>query len=164
MSCGDLLLAATQQVGVIGKIKQQIPPQLFGRYILVGIWNTLFGYGTYAAFTALLTPRVPHAYILASILSSLLSITVAFLGYKWFIFKTKGNYLREWLRCLAVYGGGILLGILLLPVLVFALRHATRFYSSAPYIAGALVMGLNVVFGFLGHKNFSFAPAKTSHP
>lgn len=154
------MLATIQQAGIIAKVAKHIPPQQFGRYILVGIWNTAFGYAMYAGFTALLTSRLSHAYVLASVLSGMLNITVAFLGYKWFIFKTKGNYLREWFRCLAVYGGGFLLITLLLPFVVFALRHATRFDASAPYIAGALLMGLNVVIGFLGHKNFSFAVAE----
>jgi len=76
-------------------------PGQFGRYLLVGAWNTLFGYGTFALFTAVLNPIVPHSYIWASLLSSLLNITVAYFGYKWFVFKTKGNYLREWMRCVA---------------------------------------------------------------
>jgi len=73
-----------------------------------GRLNTLFGYGTFALFTAVLNPIVPHSYIWASLLSSLLNITVAYFGYKWFVFKTKGNYLREWMRCVAVYSGGII--------------------------------------------------------
>ena len=34
---------------------------------------------------------------LAVVPSTVINITVAFLGYKWFVFKTKGNYLREWM-------------------------------------------------------------------
>jgi putative flippase GtrA len=142
---------------IIGKLTAHIPPAQFSRYLLIGIGNTVFGYATYAAFTALLTPHIPHAYIVASLLGGGLNITEAFLAYKWFVFKTHGNYLREWLRCVVVYSGGIFIGILLLPLFVFALRHLTQFDSSAPYIAGAVLTGLNVITGFLGHKNFSFA-------
>jgi len=142
--------------GLLGRLTRHIPPRQFGRYFLVGIWNTVFGYTTYAALTLLLTPHLPYAYILATVLASLLNITVAFLGYKWFIFKTKGNYLREWMRCVLVYSGAIMMGILLLPVLVYAVRHATRFDAAAPYIAGAVLTGLNLVAGFVGHKTFSF--------
>jgi len=149
-----------QQTGLLGRLTRHAPPAQFGRYILLGVWNTVFGYATYALLTALLTPHVPYAYIFASVLASFLNITVAFLGYKWFIFKTKGAYLREWLRCVLVYSGGILIGILLLPVLVYAVRHSTRFDAAAPYIAGAFLTGLNVVVGFLGHKNFSFQSPK----
>lgn len=147
---------SVQQTGLLGRLTRHVPPAQFGRYILVGVWNTVFGYATYALLTALLTPHVPYAYIFASVLASLLNITVAFLGYKWFIFKTNGKYLREWLHCVLVYGGGIVIGTLLLPVSVYAVRHSTRFDAAAPYIAGAVLTGLNVVVGFLGHKNFSF--------
>ena len=100
----------------ITRLTAHIPPAQFSRYLLVGLWNTAFGYGTYAGLTALLTPRMAHAYIVASLIGNLLAITSAFIAYKWFVFKTKGNYLREWLRCVAVYGGAALLGTLLLPI------------------------------------------------
>ncbi|HXW88994.1 MAG TPA: GtrA family protein [Terriglobales bacterium] len=145
-----------QQASLVRRLIRHLSPVQFGRYILVGIWNTVFGYTTYAALTFLLTPHLPYAYIFATVLASFLNITVAFLGYKWVIFKTKGNYLREWVRCVLVYSGGIVTGILLLPPLVYAVRHSTRFDTAAPYIAGAVLMGLNLVIGFVGHKTFSF--------
>jgi putative flippase GtrA len=99
---------------------------------------------------------IRHSYIAASVISSLLNISVSCLGYKWFVFKAKGNYLREWIRCVGVYGGGILFGVLALPVLVVVIRRNTRFFSQAPYIAGALLTAFMVVYRFLGHKKFSF--------
>ena len=138
------------------EITEHIPPGQFGRYLLVGAWNTFFGYGTFALFTAVLNPIVPHSYIWASLLSSLLNITVAYFGYKWFVFKTKGNYLREWMRCVAVYSGGIAFALIALPVLVVLIRRNTRFVAEAPYIAGALLTVVVVVYNFLGHKKFSF--------
>jgi putative flippase GtrA len=137
-------------------ISRQIPPGQFGRYLLVGAWNTLFGYGTFALLTAVLNPLVAHGYIWASLISSLFNITVAYLGYKWFVFKTKGNYLREWVRCVAIYSGGIVLGLIALPVLVLLIRHNTRLFAEAPYIAGAVLTACMVVFSFFGHKKFSF--------
>lgn len=138
------------------KLAGHIPPGQFGCYLVVGLWNTLFGYGTFALLTAVLTPIVPYSYMWASLLSSFLNITVAYLGYKWFVFKTKGNYLREWLRCVAVYGGGIAIGLIALPVLVTLIRRNTHFSSQAPYIAGAILTAATVVYSFVGHKNFSF--------
>lgn len=155
------MLQTSARTSFIAKLTSHIPPAQFGSFLLVGIWNTIFGYGTYAGFTALLTPHIPHAYIVASVLANFLSITSAFLAYKWFVFKTKGNYLREWMRCIVVYGGSSLIGIVLLPVFVFALRHLTRFDATAPYIAGAALMGLNILASFLGHKNFSFATGRS---
>jgi len=159
---GLALLQSLDQNGTFAKLTAHIPPAQFSRYIMVGIWNTIFGYGTYAGFTALLTPHMSHAYIAASLVANFLAITMAFLAYKWLVFKTKGNYLSEWARCVAVYGGSSVIGTLLLPLLVFALRHLTRLDSSAPYVAGAAIMVLNLVISFLGHKNFSFRALTTS--
>ena len=92
----------------------------------------------------------------ASLLSSLLNITVAYLGYKWFVFKTKGNYLHEWLRCVAVYSTGIILTLIALPILVLVIRRNTHFFVQAPYIAGAILTAVVVFYSFFGHKHFSF--------
>src|SRR5512135_2819529 len=108
---------------------KKAPKLQFGRFLLVGIWNTLFGYGCYAGLTALLQPRFRYGYVAASLLANLINISVAFLGYKWFVFKTKGNYLREWARCVLVYSGGIVLSAALLPVFVGAIRRYTSAYS-----------------------------------
>lgn len=141
------------------RLTRHIPPGQFGRYLLVGIWNTAFAYGTFALFTALLDRYMPASYMAASLLSSVLNITVSFLGYKWFVFKTKGNYLREWTRCLMVYSGSIVLGLALLPPLVFLTSYLTGSPGAAPYIAGALVLGIQVILSFLGHRSFSFKGA-----
>lgn len=138
------------------RITSHLPPGQFLRYLLVGSWNTAFGYGLYALLTALLTPQLRYAYIVASLVASLVSITVAFVGYKWFVFKTQGNYLREWIRCVAVYSGGIVISTAALPFVVMFIRRVTRFNEAAPYIAGAILMGLATLYNFVGHKNFSF--------
>jgi putative flippase GtrA len=152
-----------QQLPGVSAILSHIPPGQFGRYLLVGAWNTLFGYGAFAAFTALLNPHMKYGYLVASALASPLSITQAFLLYKWFVFKTNGNYLREWARCVAVYGSSILLNLLLLPILVAVIVHTTRYARQAPYIAGALLAGFGVIYSFVGHKKFSFR-ARSSTP
>ncbi|MBF8254932.1 MAG: GtrA family protein [Deltaproteobacteria bacterium] len=138
------------------RLTRHIPPGQFGRYLVIGIWNTAFGYGTFVLFTALLDRYMPASYMAASLLSSLLNITVSFLGYKWFVFKTKGSYLQEWVRCVTVYSGSIVLGLALLPPAVFLVSYLTGNPGTAPYIAGALVLGVQGVLSFLGHRSFSF--------
>ena len=138
------------------KMTSHIPPGQFFRYLLVGMWNTLFGYSMYALFTALLMPRVRYGYIYAAVFSNFLSITVAYFGYKFFVFQTKGNYLLEWFRCILVYGSGMLPGLVLLPLLVEGLHYAFHLQRSGPYVAGALVMGFGAIYSFFGHKHFSF--------
>lgn len=152
-------MSAMDSSTLVGRLTRHVPPGQFGRYLLVGAWNTLFGYGSFAFFTAVLGPVIPHSYLAACVISSVLNISVSYLGYKFFVFKTKGNYLREWIRCVGVYSGGILIGVLSLPVLVVVIRHNTRFFNAAPYIAGAILTALTVVYSFLGHKKFSFRSA-----
>ncbi len=141
-------------------LTRHVPPGQFGRYLLVGAWNTLFGYGTFALFTAVLNPIVPHSYILAAALSNLFNITFSYLSYKRFIFKTRGNYVREWMKCVAVYGGASLFAVMVLPVLVFFIRHLTPMDASAPYLAGGIVAASTAVASFIGHKSFTFRSAK----
>jgi putative flippase GtrA len=137
---------------------RQMAPGQFIRYLIVGVWNTGFGYALYAGFVALLDPILhqPRSYLLASILSNIIAISGAFLGYKWFVFKTKGNYLREWLRCFLVYGSSMVIGLLLLPILVQLVRAVIHSERSAPYIAGAALTGLSVIYSFFGHRKYSF--------
>jgi putative flippase GtrA len=70
-----------------------------------------------------LSRHVAFGYLYAAVLSNFIAISVAFLGYKWFVFKTHGNYLHEWLRCFVVYGAAALPSLLLLPVAVNALIY-----------------------------------------
>ena len=132
------------------------------RYLAAGASNTLFGYGCFALFTRLLTPLIPYGYMVASLLANLLAITFSFLSYKWFVFKTQGNYLKEWVRCLGVYTGIMLLTTASLPFVVALVRRHTGNVHRAPYIAGALLLLVSVVFSFFGHRHISFSESRVS--
>jgi len=151
---------------VRNRIASHIPPGQFLRYLLVGGWNTIFGYGCFFLMNRwLATVMTAYSYIVASLLSSLVAITVAFLGYKWFVFRTRGNYLREWLRTLTVYSGSVLVSTAALAPLVGLIRHTTHCQTQAPYIAAAILAVFNVITSFFGHRHFSFrktAPANGS--
>ena len=126
------------------------------QYLAVGGVNTLFGYGCFALLQWALADHLAHAYLLASPLATLISITFSFLGYKHFVFKTKGNYLREWTRCLVVYSGNIVIGLLCLPPLVVGLTHLIGVTKEAPYLAQGIVLILGVGWSYLGHSRYSF--------
>jgi putative flippase GtrA len=126
------------------------------RYLLVGGFNTLFGYGIFALLNWLFTGMGRYSYIYATLLASLIALTVAFLGYKWFVFRTHGNYLAEWIRCLGVYGSTVLISLAGMPILVPLLQSALSHPERASYIAGAIMTGVSIIFGFFGHKKVSF--------
>jgi len=126
------------------------------RYVLVGGFNTLFGYGVFVLLNWSFRGLGAYSYMYAAVLSNFIAITVAFLGYKWFVFRTRGNYLREWSRCFGVYGTSSPIGLAGLPILVTILRRHLHNPAQASYIAAAILMIVTVVFSFAGHKNISF--------
>ena len=128
----------------------------FLRYILVGGFNTVFGYGVFALLNRSLMGLGLYSYLYAAILANLIAITVAFLGYKWFVFHTRGDYLVEWVRCVGVYSSSMLITLIGLPILVPILRRHLDRPGHAPYIAGAIMAIVTVLFSFIGHKNVSF--------
>ena len=170
------------------------PGGQFFRYLLVGGFNTLFGYSTFVLSLALLSNAVPQRFLylsapLASLVSTPLNITVAYFGYKLFVFRTRGNHLMEWLKCFAVYGTGMIPGLIALGGLTRLLQsqlhqHAGTLHaylnlveahlggtplrvlqqvahgkSIAGNIAGAFVIGVSTIYSFVGHKKVTFKEA-----
>src|ERR1700722_7957687 len=84
----DLVLPApVHSASLLEKIRHLFPAGQFLRYLCVGVWNTVFGYGTYAAFVALYSRFLPHHYLpltvdLATISAGPISITMSYLCYK----------------------------------------------------------------------------------
>jgi putative flippase GtrA len=122
----------------------------------VGGFNTVFGFAVFALLNWLFRSFGSFRYMYAWALANFIAITVAFLAYKWFVFRTRGNYLREWIRCFSVYGSGMMFGFVALPILVTALRHTMRRPELASYLAVALLTTVTVILSFFGHKEFSF--------
>jgi len=117
------------------------------RYLIVGGWNTVFGIGVYALLYWLLAPA--WNYLVIAIPANILAITNAYLGYKLAVFRTRGNWWREYWRCYVVYGGGALLGMVLLWMLVSGLGFH-------PVPAQIATTALTIIGSYLGHKYFSF--------
>ena len=136
----------------------------FVRYILVGGFNTVFGYGIFALLNWLTRGLGTYNYLYAAFLGNLIAITVAFLGYKWIVFRTRGNYLVEYIRCFGVYGSSALIGLAGLSILVPILRRNLHHPEQAPYLAAALLTVVTMVFSFLGHKNISFRGREVREP
>jgi putative flippase GtrA len=126
------------------------------RYLLVGAFNTGFGYLLFVALNYLFRRLGLYGSELATLLGSIITITVAFLGYKWFVFRTRGNYLREWLRCISVYGTSTLFCLIMLPPLTLLLRRWFGPTQTSSNLAAAILTLVTVVASYFGHKHFSF--------
>jgi putative flippase GtrA len=173
------------------RIVHLFPAGQFARYVCVGIFNTFVGYINFAVILALLNTTLPVrllylTVVLASILSVPLNISVAYFSYKFFVFRTKGNYLTEWFKCFAVYGTGMIPGLVALSALtrflqsiihghaaalhVFLsaaerhlsgrplalLQHIATGKAMAGYVAGAVMIGFSTIYSFVGHKKITF--------
>ncbi len=117
------------------------------RYLLSGGWNTVFGYGVSVGLYVILVDKL-HITVIAAI-ANILSITMSFLTYKLFVFKTSGKWLLEYGRSYIVYGGMAVFGIILIWVFVDILKWQI-------WYAQALVILINVAVSYLGHKFFTF--------
>lgn len=117
------------------------------RYLAVGGVNTVFGYGV----SLVLYYGLHHwlHLIAISIIINIICITFSFLTYKVFVFQTKGQWIREYLRCYVVYGAGIVIGTLLLWVLV-------DFFDVPFWIAQLIILCIGIAISYLGHKNHTF--------
>ncbi len=147
-------------MAVIDNLARHVPPGQFLRYITVGAWNTVFGYACFTLVTWLLIRLFPAKPAMmtsiAYVLAAFINISVSFLGYKWFVFRTKGNYLIEYLRSFSVYLPTLVISAVAIAQLTVLLRHTTPFPQEAPYLAGAILLVITVVLSFLGHRHISF--------
>jgi putative flippase GtrA len=135
------------------------PGQLL-RYLVVGAWNTLFGYGCFflilRVFLHLLPAQPALSASMAYVFATIINVTVSFLGYKWFVFRTRGNYLREYRRSLLVYLPSLVVNAVAIAPLTALLRLTPHLKTQAPYVAGAVLACFTVITTFFGHKHISF--------
>jgi putative flippase GtrA len=125
------------------------------RFVLVGLWNTLFGYLVFVGldylFNLFFSPRYV-AYMSAAVLSNILAIINAYIFHKHITFQStvrgKG-ILVEFARFFSTYLFTTILGLILLPVSVEAL-------GIEPRISVALLIPVTTVISYIGHSRFSF--------
>jgi putative flippase GtrA len=120
------------------------------RYLLVGGWNTLFGYGTMVGLYYLLSSHL-HLVVIATI-ANLLAISMSFTTYKLFVFRSQGKWWHEYLRSYVVYGGNAIFGILGLWLLASGMGMPV-------WLAQGLLMVFGVVLSYIGHQKFTFRNA-----
>jgi putative flippase GtrA len=116
-------------------------------YLVVGGWNTLFGYGEWALLQYLLGDHL-H-YLVIVVLSWPIAVLNAYVGYRYVVFRSKGPILRELPRFSLVYVGGLVVSLVMLPIALHLLPFSI-------YIVNALFTAVMVVCSYLAHKYFSF--------
>ena len=116
-------------------------------FLVVGAWNTLFGYGIFALLFYVLGAHLHVDVIL--VISYAFSITNAYIGYRFVVFRSRGSMKKEVPRFSAVYLVTLAANLLVLPI-------ALRLLPWSAYVVQGLFTFVIVVLSYLGHKHFSF--------
>lgn len=134
------------------------------RYLLVGGWNTAFGYGLFLLFLAVFgglvqsleSSAIPpvalfgHSYYLViSLLVWLVAVPQSTITMKYFAFRNEGNWLPQIGRAFMIYLPGQGLGMAILWVTVQLLRLS-------PPIGALIGIFITTIFSYIGHKYFTF--------
>ena len=117
------------------------------RFLLIGGWNTIFGYGIFALLYLLLGDRVN--YLVVALISHMIAVTQSFVSQRLFVFCTRGALLGEYLRFHLANIGLLFFGMVALPLGIEILRLS-------PLITQALIVVFSVTFSFFIHRHFTF--------
>jgi len=117
------------------------------RFLVVGGWNTAFAYISLAILYYLFSDKIHYMIIIG--FSGIINITHAYVCHKFFVFKTKGNYLKEYLRYYVVYSVPMGAGFIVFPICI-------EIFKMNFYVTQALLTCVTVIVSYFGHKHVSF--------
>ena len=116
-------------------------------YLVIGAWNTVFGYGVWAVMQYLLGDTLN--YLVIVVLSWPFAVLNAYIGYRYIVFRSHGSVWKELPRFSLVYVAALIANLVLLPI-------ALRLLPFNIYVIQALFMTAVVICSYLGHRYYSF--------
>jgi putative flippase GtrA len=124
------------------------------KFLIVGVWNTIFGYLIYYLLLKLLlaTFTTTHfAYLWAMGIAQVIGTINAFISHRGITFADQAgeNKIIEFLKFSLVYVLTFCLSLVLMPVFV-------RGFGISAEITGIIVILIGTVVSYLGHSRFSF--------
>lgn len=120
----------------------------FIKFGIVGVANTVIGLGTYYLFLWL-----GCHYLLANVLSWLISVFNAFYWNSRYVFKTGLHWLRALAKTYVSYGASFLMGMVVLYILVDILGISN-------IVAPLITLGITIPLNFLLNKFWTFRDKK----
>jgi len=117
------------------------------RYLIAGAFNTGVGYVTPLVLYQFFAPQFSAAVI--SAFAAFLAISVAFLVYRSFVFKSEGNFVLQYAKCYLVYGSIYTFGVgaIWLLVDVGGLNY---------FLVQTVINTVVIVLSYISHKYFTF--------
>lgn len=120
------------------------------RFLIVGGWNTLFGYLCFYGLYLLAANRVHYLIVTAAAHS--INIVQAYVMHRWLVFRSDAKVPSEFMRFNASYIGTFLFGLLAMFLLV-------EVAALSPPVAQAIVILMNVILSYVLHSRVSFRAA-----
>ena len=114
------------------------------RFLIVGCVNAAISYVIFALALWLLGEKY---YQLAVFLQWSISSVFSYLNQKFFVFCTKGNYLKEYFKCCTTWLVGYIINVLILELLIHSLNA---------YLAQFISIFLVSVITYILFKYFAF--------
>jgi putative flippase GtrA len=116
-------------------------------YLIAGFFNTLISYVLSIILYNILSPYI-HL-IPISFFTYTISISISFFTYKYYVFKTRGKWLDEYLRFYFIYGAVSL-------VIIFCLWILVNFLHIKFWIAQGCLVPIGVFLSYFGNKYYAF--------
>jgi putative flippase GtrA len=121
-------------------------------FLVVGVINTVVGYLCFAGFLWLVGQR---RYLVALACAHVVSVLIAFVLYRFVVFRVRGHVLADLWRFEMVYLSALAVNFVLLPVLVeIALLPVL--------VAQALIVLVTSLMSWVGHKHYTFRRSSSS--
>jgi putative flippase GtrA len=118
------------------------------KYLLTGLYNTLFGYCIFIVIFYYFSLTVNHSFLL--LICHVIGTTHNFFTYKTFVFKLKGNIFRNYFKFNLVYIFTFLLNLTMFKLL-------TQVMGWNLYYSQALIVTVIAVVGYILNKYYSFS-------
>jgi putative flippase GtrA len=118
------------------------------KFIFAGILNTTFGLGTFPGLYFMLAGFKLH-YLVILTISQAICIMFAYLTNKFLVFRTKGDYVAEFLKFITFHLSYFAVNLLTLPMLVELLHFN-------PVIAQTLFALLVIASSYFWHSRITF--------
>ena len=129
------------------------------RFVLVGIWNTFFGYGLFFLLDTFFNNYLSKeriVYMLAISLAQFFAIINAFIFHKFITFKTqtKGmDLVKEFIKFFSSYLFIFILNLVLLPLFV-------EIFGLVPKLAALFLIPISMVVSFIMLSQVAFKENK----
>jgi len=123
--------------------------QIKVRFLLTGMLNTLVGLATFPILYYMLSGYALH-YLVLLCISQAVCIPFAFVTNKFLVFRTKGNYVHEFLKFLTFHLSYFVANLVALPLMV-------NLFSLNPVIAQSLFAIMVIVSSYFWHSRITFS-------